>query len=634
MAAPTFSAVGTYVTGTGGQTVSWPAHLADDIGALIIEQSNLDSYPDTPSGWTYLTEVTSGPTTVVVFWRRATSGAESDVSVTLGGGTSDHTSVVIATVRGCKTSGDPYSSDSKYNTIGTYPSGSHETIAWRSSNDLTYPNTDCLNFFIAAWAEDIATDRVTAYYGTAWSGVPTERFQEGHIVGTGGGVVIATATTPQAGDPGFADVATADMTATDDAHTWASIAIVFLPPQLTITFGAATETDAATRVSLGTTTVPVGSLAETSVAGSISAVKLLSVGSATSAGAAQSIAPARLLSMAETLNTSENTPLGLLAKLLVEELSLATSTSALGKYGQSLSDQLISSDRVTLGWPTSMVDTLNVSEALSGVLSMKIAEQLGLTAAMTPMRKFGIVTADTLSFNDALGKFISGVAMETLGLTSTMTDLWRFPRTLADTLEVTPALTGSLVFRVVSEEELNVSDAELLQWVLTGELGDTIELGLGALSSAGDFTAWAINTTNSAVSQYTNFNFNSFADMYPHYVAASPTGLYALTGDTDAGTDIIGKIRSGYAQFGGAKLATLDMAYLGVRGDGDYVFRVVTADGQSYNYTASAVDMKSARIQLGRGLRARYIAFELESAGQDFDLESVEILPLALSRRV
>ena len=44
--------------------------------------------------------------------------------------------------------------------------------------------------------------------------------------------------------------------------------------------------------------------------------------------------------------------------------------------------------------------------------------------------------------------------------------------------------------------------------------------------------------------------------------------------------------------------------------------------------------MKTTKVNMGKGLRARYFAYELISTGQDFDLDSVEFVPLVAQRRV
>ena len=57
-------------------------------------------------------------------------------------------------------------------------------------------------------------------------------------------------------------------------------------------------------------------------------------------------------------------------------------------------------------------------------------------------------------------------------------------------------------------------------------------------------------------------------------------------------------------------------------------------DGKTYTYQTVVQDMQSTKVRLGKGLRARYFAFELISTGPDFDLDTVEFLPLVAQRRV
>jgi hypothetical protein len=136
------------------------------------------------------------------------------------------------------------------------------------------------------------------------------------------------------------------------------------------------------------------------------------------------------------------------------------------------------------------------------------------------------------------------------------------------------------------------------------------------------------------VTEYSNYQFNSFAAMGSKYLGANENGLYELNGDDDDGEDIIAQIKSGFAQWAGARFTLFKGIYLGVRGEGDFVLRLTTGDGSTYNYGVSTRNMRSTKVHLGKGLRARYFAFELISTGQDFDLESIEFVPLIADRRV
>lgn len=159
---------------------------------------------------------------------------------------------------------------------------------------------------------------------------------------------------------------------------------------------------------------------------------------------------------------------------------------------------------------------------------------------------------------------------------------------------------------------------------------------VGAYLSPGDgFTSWAMNTRTGAVSEYDNYEFNSFVKMPNNrYVGASSQGLYELVGDSDDGSDIIATIRSGFMQWTGTHLGRFKGVYLATRGADDFVLKLEAGDGAEYNYAVTTRSMRSTKVHIGKGLRARYFAFELISSGADFDLESLEFVPLVAQRRV
>lgn len=108
MALPTWQADGTAVGGAAGFNVSWPGHLTDDIGLLLVNTSN--QALATPAGWTLVgttgtgTAATADSAAIYVFWKRATSGAEPVAVIPDSG---DHQVAVIVTFRGCVLTGPP-----------------------------------------------------------------------------------------------------------------------------------------------------------------------------------------------------------------------------------------------------------------------------------------------------------------------------------------------------------------------------------------------------------------------------------------------------------------------------------------------------------------------------------------------
>jgi hypothetical protein len=143
-----------------------------------------------------------------------------------------------------------------------------------------------------------------------------------------------------------------------------------------------------------------------------------------------------------------------------------------------------------------------------------------------------------------------------------------------------------------------------------------------------------MNTRTGAVTEYDNYAFNSFARIGDKYIGASESGLYELLGDDDAGADIVATIRSGFAQWSGTHMGSFKGMYLATRGEGDFILKVITADNKEYHYAVAAQDSRTTKITTGKGLRARYFAFELISTGQDFNLDTIEFIPLVADRRV
>ncbi len=105
LAYPPFQALGTTQSSTGNITVSWPTHVAGDVGILLIETSNQP--PASVAGWTLVANSGTGTagsntaTAISVYYRVAVTSAESAVTVA---DTGNHTFAVIATYRGVDTS--------------------------------------------------------------------------------------------------------------------------------------------------------------------------------------------------------------------------------------------------------------------------------------------------------------------------------------------------------------------------------------------------------------------------------------------------------------------------------------------------------------------------------------------------
>jgi hypothetical protein len=146
-------------------------------------------------------------------------------------------------------------------------------------------------------------------------------------------------------------------------------------------------------------------------------------------------------------------------------------------------------------------------------------------------------------------------------------------------------------------------------------------------------TCIVMNPKNLAVSEYTNFNFNSFAAFNGKDLAAGPSGIHVLEGDTDNGEPIISFIKTGHVPTGAARARDI---YLLGRSEGQLR---VTLTGDEEEEDRDEADyllsnLGQDRVVTPRGMDPVYLQIAVEnSQGGDFDLDSIQVFGEQLKRR-
>lgn len=136
-----------------------------------------------------------------------------------------------------------------------------------------------------------------------------------------------------------------------------------------------------------------------------------------------------------------------------------------------------------------------------------------------------------------------------------------------------------------------------------------------------------MNADNTAISEYSNFDFN-FIERYGETVyVADKNGLYALSGDSDAGSAISAYIETPEDDFGISNLKTISDIILGVVSDG--VVKVKTSrDGvysREYQVTTTGDKIRNRRIATDKGYRNSNWSIKVyNSNGSDFKLSFIE----------
>lgn len=147
--------------------------------------------------------------------------------------------------------------------------------------------------------------------------------------------------------------------------------------------------------------------------------------------------------------------------------------------------------------------------------------------------------------------------------------------------------------------------------------------------------ALSINLSNRAVSEYINYKFNSQTYFNGKYIGANTSGLFDLTGDDDAGTDIAAKIRTGLDDLGSYNLKRVWGIYLAHNAEAIRVKTIFESGdfdavgGAKNRATISVQKFKSQRTK-----RGNYWGIEVSNVGgSDFEIGGLELICEVLNRR-
>lgn len=318
---------------------------------------------------------------------------------------------------------------------------------------------------------------------------------------------------------------------------------------------------------------------------------------------------------------------------LVQDMELGDSFSEGLKFTASLAQAIRLRQTQKVSEHVSMSQAMTMADAAALYQYVQLIERLGIAdAVLMPWRVYTSL-ADQLEIADSLARFLGTRIEDVVAIVESLARKARTTPTLEQAVTVADSISRGLLLQVVANDEVEITHADALKMLFKPSLADALEIVSAYLDPEG-ITTWTVNLSHGGVTEYTNYNFNSFAKMGNKYIAASDSGLYELNGDDDEGTDIIARLKSGMLQFGKSNYSSFKGIYLGARGGGDWVLKLVTGDGKSYTYSVEARTMETTKVNVGKGLRARYFSYELISTGQNFDLDSIEFIPIVARRRV
>jgi len=320
--------------------------------------------------------------------------------------------------------------------------------------------------------------------------------------------------------------------------------------------------------------------------------------------------------------------------IITEQMRITRTAAPQYRARPVITDTARLTDNLLAGMPMVITQTLTLGDVLLTVRAAHVIEQLNLGLAQIPNLRSRLSVLDRVRLRDSLANFFGGELTDSVTFSRAVLPIARKPGLVNETVNVGETIAPKFVLRVTTADILQIDDVDLLKMLFRPTIEEGVQLSAAYVQPNDSITTWAINTVTGATTEYQDYQFNSFARMGLRYLGASADGLFELDGDTDDGEDIVAKIKSGYAQFAGSRYSSFKAAYLGMHADGYIFLKLETGDGKTYTYKSMLQNMQTTKVLLGKGLRARYFAFELTTTGQDFDLDTIEFIPIMARRRV
>lgn len=163
-------------------------------------------------------------------------------------------------------------------------------------------------------------------------------------------------------------------------------------------------------------------------------------------------------------------------------------------------------------------------------------------------------------------------------------------------------------------------------------------MSLFATATQGTVSIIVMNAKNFSLTEYSNFNFNSFAKLNGKHIASNGSGIYELEGSDDAGTDISASVKPHISDFGTSLLKRLAVAYFGIKYLGTMTVKAVNEDGDEGGvraFTSSTDKYKTRRAKFAKGERSRFWTTEINNvSGADFEISVIELQMAETTRRI
>jgi hypothetical protein len=344
-----------------------------------------------------------------------------------------------------------------------------------------------------------------------------------------------------------------------------------------------------------------------------------------------------VITLNETITLSQSISLNQIAELISELLvNNSITDNSINKESLSVLLDIVNSTYVTL--QGSVSDSVAFTSTFSYLVKQieLISNVIVFAESYSDKAIFLSIILNTLNLADSASKSLSASISETLIIQQTLLEIHKMVLVLLESITTSEVYKDSYVHILNLTESLSTSNT--LSSLLLGKSGieDTFIISIPTASGQDVYLGYVYGPEGKSITTYTNYPFDGSAVFNGKYLFFNKSGLYEYGSSTDDGSIIKSYIKTAGLKFGTSNLKMVPKVYIGYTTD-NVCYLKVSVDGKgevTYKLNKKTDNLSTKMIEIGKGLVGTYFQFELITEAETFDMETIEFMPIKLSRKL
>lgn len=271
-----------------------------------------------------------------------------------------------------------------------------------------------------------------------------------------------------------------------------------------------------------------------------------------------------------------------------------------------------------------LTESLVITDAATYKLIVGVLEYLGFTDLATALKTMAESMSESLILADADTQALSFTLTEALAAVDTVSVLATFLKSISESLAIADTISNiNRIYGTISDP-LVLAETVSVHGNLFTAVYDTIAMNVLVEIADEIYECYVLNTPSFMPSMYSGFDFNSYCVFEGRAFGANETGIYELTGSTDAGANISTGVILAETDFNAPNQKRFRRGYLGISGTSP-VMIMETEDGSREAYTIDT----NGKFVGSHDLKSK--KWKLSVANFD-TLDTIKLIPIILTK--